>query len=58
MSATAVARSPTWMLTQSADRAPELCAAAFHQWSVNPLGGQVNVRSTLNELTITSASGT
>jgi hypothetical protein len=57
-SAIAVARRATSMLTSSACRAPALCHATFHQWSVSPLGGQVNVRSTLNELIITSASGT
>ena len=45
-------------LVTSASRAPWLWAASFHQWRVNPLGGQAKVRSTLKEFTSTSASGT
>ena len=56
--AIAVASSATSTLVSSASRAPWLWAATFHQCRVNPLGGHANVRSTLKELTTTSASGT
>ena len=53
-----VASSATSRLVSSASRAPVLWAASFHQCSVNPLGGQANVRSTLKEFTSTRPSGT
>ena len=56
-SAIAVASSPTSTLTSSACRAPDECAAASHQRTVSPLGGQANDVLTLNELSTTRASG-
>ena len=42
----------------SAARAPVLCQARSHQLRVSPLGGQLNVRSVLNDEMSTTISGT
>lgn len=57
-SAIAVAPRPAWTEVHSASRRPAEPQAAPHQRSVNPAGGQEKVRSELNELSSTTASGT
>jgi len=56
-SAIAVAPTAVFKLTISASRAPELCAARRHQWSVNPFGGHDSEATVLNDRTATTNSG-
>ncbi len=55
--AIAVAASATCTEVTTAARTPSLEAAACHQRSVNPGGGQANVALALKELSSTSSSG-
>ena len=57
-SAIAVAPSPALTEVHSASRGPWACSARSHHWVVNDGGGQPKVRSELNELSATIASGT
>ena len=57
-SATAVAPRPAFTDVASASRAPGLFQARYHHSRVNPLGGQPNVRSVLNDEISTTSSGT
>ena len=56
--AIAVAASATCTDVTTAARTPSFVAAACHQRSVNPGGGQAKVALALNELSSTSSSGT
>ena len=56
--AIAVAPRPALTEVHSASRAPALPHARLHHSVVNPVGGQANVRSALNELISTTSSGT
>ena len=57
-SAMAVAPRPAFTEVHSASRAPAFSQARAHQSVVQLGGGQAKVRSALNELTSTIASGT
>ena len=57
-SAIAVAPSPAFTDVNSASRGPWACAPSSHHSVVNDGGGQPKVRSALNELSVTTASGT